>query len=209
MYKETVPNLEFSAQPCFKRIFSNCLSHKSLSRGSPYRFFSRGTTWSSILDHDLGNLCRGRRIQNVWTLRFWIFEQFVSIFHFHLGISWYCVCCLSIATWQSGDDIHDLGGCHLRCWRSLFSEYCTRPRVIFHNVTSEYNSTFVFLVLSFLKWQMSINDAKWTFAPDVLASSITSDLFLTFVSCHAGIFSDFHILSPLLLSLRLSSLLEA
>ena len=29
-----------------------------------------------------------------------ILKKFVSIFHFHLGISWYCVCCLSIATRQ-------------------------------------------------------------------------------------------------------------
>ena len=38
---------------------------------------------------------------------------------------------------------------------------------------------------------MSINDAKWTFAPDVLASSITSFLLLPFVRFHAEIFSDF------------------
>ena len=38
---------------------------------------------------------------------------------------------------------------------------------------------------------MSINDAKWTVAPDVLASSITSFLFLTFVSCNTGNFFKF------------------
>ena len=38
---------------------------------------------------------------------------------------------------------------------------------------------------------MSINDAKWTFAPDVLASSITSFLILTLVKFHAEIFSNF------------------
>ena len=43
----------------------------------------------------------------------------------------------------------------------------------------------------FLRWQRSINDAKWTFLPLVLVSSITSFLFLTFVSCHAGMFSNF------------------
>ena len=43
----------------------------------------------------------------------------------------------------------------------------------------------------FLRWQRSINDAKWTFLPLVLASSITSFRFLTFVSCHAGFFSSF------------------
>ena len=38
---------------------------------------------------------------------------------------------------------------------------------------------------------MSISEAKWTFAPFVLASSITSDLLLTFVRSHAGILSSF------------------
>ena len=38
---------------------------------------------------------------------------------------------------------------------------------------------------------MSINDAKCTVLPSFLASAITSFLFLTFASCHAGIFSSF------------------
>ena len=38
---------------------------------------------------------------------------------------------------------------------------------------------------------ISINDAKWTVAPDVLASSITSFSLLTFVRFHSGIFSNF------------------
>ena len=106
----------------------------------------------------------------------------------------FLVCCLSIATRQSGDDVHDLGGCHLRCWRSLFSEYCVRTWIVFHNITAENNSTFVFLVLcasnsAFFRWQMSISEAKWTFAPFVLVSSITSESLLTFVRSHAGIFS--------------------
>ena len=42
----------------------------------------------------------------------------------------------------------------------------------------------------FFRWHMSINDAKWTVAPDVLASSITSFLLLTFVRFHAEIFSN-------------------
>ena len=49
--------------PCSKRTFSNCLSHSSPAKGWPYRFRSRRTTGSSILDHDLGHLCFGRRIQ--------------------------------------------------------------------------------------------------------------------------------------------------
>ena len=48
---------------CSDRTFSNCPSHNSPAKGWPYRFLSRGTTGSSILDHDSGHLCRGRRIQ--------------------------------------------------------------------------------------------------------------------------------------------------
>ena len=36
---------------------------------------------------------------------FGIFNNFGA---FYLTKMRYCVCCLSIATWQSGDDIHDL-----------------------------------------------------------------------------------------------------
>ena len=44
---------------------------------------------------------------------------------------------------------------------------------------------------AFFRWHMSINDAKWTVAPAVLASSITCFLLLTFVRFHAEIFSYF------------------
>ena len=47
----------------------------------------------------------------------------------------------------------------------------------------------------FLRWQRSINDAKCTILPSLLTSAITSFWFLTFVSCHASVFSDF---SPIL-----------
>ena len=46
----------------------------------------------------------------------------------------------------------------------------------------------------FSRWQRSIKDAKWNFLLSFLASSITSSLFLTFVRCHASIFSSFPIL---------------
>ena len=57
-----IHHLELFSQPCCNRIFSNCLSHNSPAKGWPYKFLSRGTTGSSILDHDLGHLCRGTRI---------------------------------------------------------------------------------------------------------------------------------------------------
>ena len=62
-------------QPCFNRIFSNCLSHNSPAKGWPYKFLSRGTTGSSILDHGLGHLCRGRRIHMSGHSDFGIFNN--------------------------------------------------------------------------------------------------------------------------------------
>ena len=183
-----IPNLEFS--PIHVCIGFSQIAFPIIVR--PYRFRSRGTTGSSILDHDFGHLCRGKRIQMSGHSDFGIFNNLwaSSI----LGRSRYCVCRLSIATRQSGDDIHDFGCCHLRCWRSMFSEYCVRARNVFYKITTEYNSTFVFLVLclqfSIFRWHMSINDAKWTVAPDVLAS-VNHFFLLTVVSLHPENFSIF------------------
>ena len=87
----------------------------------------------------------------------WNLKWFVSIFHSYLGKSRYWVCCLSIATWQSGDEIHNLSCCHLKCSRYLYDEYCIRARVVFYNITTEYNSTFILLVccLQFSNFQMT------------------------------------------------------
>ena len=63
------------SQPCSNRTFTNCLSHNSPAKGWPYRFLSRGTTGSSILDNDLGHLCRGRRIQMSGHSDFGIFNN--------------------------------------------------------------------------------------------------------------------------------------
>ena len=134
--------LETFSQPYFNKIFSNWLSHNSPAKGWPYRFRSRGTTGSSILDHDLGHLCRGGRIQMSGHSDLGMFYNFGASSNFDLGISRYCISCLSCAPWQSGYDIHDFCCCHLRCWWSLFGEYCIRTWIMFHNVASEYNSTF-------------------------------------------------------------------
>ena len=102
---------------------------------------------------------------------------------------------MSCAPWQSGYDIHDFCCCHLWCWWSLLGKYCIRSIIIFHNIASEYNSTFVFMVLCLQFGILQMTDIHqwktWTFSPFVLASSITSFLLLTFVKFHAGIFSSF------------------
>ena len=61
--RASIPNWRLSHNRIFNRIFSNCLSHNSAAEGWPYRFRSTATTGSSTLNHDLGHLCFGRRIQ--------------------------------------------------------------------------------------------------------------------------------------------------
>ena len=48
--------------PSPNRTSSNCLSHKRPASGCPCRFLLREITGSSMFDHDLGDLFRGRRI---------------------------------------------------------------------------------------------------------------------------------------------------
>ena len=90
----------------------------SPAKGWPYRFRSRGTIGSSILDDDSSHSCRGKRIHTSGHCDLGFFNNFEASSIF-LGISRYCVRCLSCASWQSGDDIHDFCCCHLRCWWSF------------------------------------------------------------------------------------------
>ena len=61
------------------------------------------------------------------------------------SVCWYGVSCLSIATRQSGNDIHYFCDCHLRRRRAMFSKDCAGFRVVFYNVTSKHDSSFVLL----------------------------------------------------------------
>ena len=69
------------------------------------------------------------------------------------------------------------------------------PESSFTISPSKHNTSFVLLELcsnsAFLKWQMSINEAKWTLFWFFGASWTTSFLLLTLANCHAGIVSSF------------------
>ena len=67
---------ETFSQPYFNRFSQIAFPIEVLAKGWPYRFRSRGTTGSSILDHDYGHLCRGRRIQMSGHSDLWIFSNF-------------------------------------------------------------------------------------------------------------------------------------
>ena len=62
MHTQAFPIRYFFPIPVPTTLFSNGLSHKRPASGWPYKFRSRATTGSSMFDHDVGHLCRGRRI---------------------------------------------------------------------------------------------------------------------------------------------------
>ena len=57
--------------------------------------------------------------------------------------------------------VHDLCGCHLWCWWSLLCKYCMRAGIIFHNVTSEYDSTFLLLKLRLQFRILEMTEVHW------------------------------------------------
>ena len=67
---QKIPNYTFFAS-VFQSNFLKLSFHNGPARGWPYRFLSRRTTGSSIMDHDFGHLCLGRRYQNIWTYWLW------------------------------------------------------------------------------------------------------------------------------------------
>ena len=76
---------------------------------------SRGTTGSSILDHDLGHLCRGRRIQMSGHSDFGIFNNLgaSSIFTFEKTDTASAACPSQPGNLEMISIT--FGGCHLRC----------------------------------------------------------------------------------------------
>ena len=73
--RRDIPNLEFSPIHVSIGFSQIAFPISVLPKDKPYRFLSRGTTGSSILDHDLGHLCRGRRIQMSEHSDFGIFDN--------------------------------------------------------------------------------------------------------------------------------------
>ena len=186
MYKETFPI--WKPSPNRTSIgFSQCLSHNSPARGWPYRFQEERLDLpycTMIL-----TTCVVVDESKCLDIPIWEFSIILEHFPFFLGISTYCISCLSCAPWQSGDDIHDFCCRHLWCWWSLFCKYCIRSRVIFHDVVSGVlldNSNFWCFCLQFSIFQMTD-----VLAPFLLASSITSFLLLTFVRFLAENFFNF------------------
>ena len=137
--------------------------------------------WTMILGH----LCRGRRIQMSEHSDLGIFNINEKVLHQLLVLR-----VLAIWTWCSWLFPLSFGKLMILVrWirnknlnrLSQSPRSTTRPLCFWCFASNS----------AFFRWQMSINDAKWTVAPDVLASSITCFLLLTFVKIHAEIFSNF------------------
>ena len=183
------------SQPFSNRTCSNCLSHNGPAKGWPYKFLSRRTTASSVLDHDLGHLCFGRRIQISGHSGFGIFNNVEAssiltcvwadtasaAWPEHPGSLDMMSMTSAAVIWDDDDP------CSVNTAYAPESSFTMSPRSTTLPLYFWYRGSNPEL----LRWQRSINDAKWTYLPLFLASSITSFLFLTFVSCHVGIFFSF------------------
>ena len=127
---------------------------------------ARGTTGSSMFAHGFGHLCRGRRIHTSGHSDAGILSNLGASSNF----TWvYADTAPAACPSQSGSlamTSNTFVGV-IRDADEPCSEKTTGPRVDFYNVTSEYDWSFFLkrLVLTphFLRWQMSISVAKWTF----------------------------------------------
>ena len=144
----SIPKWKPFSQPYFKRIFSNCLFNNSPAKAWPYRFHSRRTTGCSILDHDFGHVCRGGRIQISGHSDFGIFNNFGASSMF-----------TRVQADTASADCPPLHGSLDMLSMTFAAVICDADdpcsvnntaqdsKSSFKNVASEYNSTFVFLVL--------------------------------------------------------------
>ena len=151
-----------------------------------------------MLDHDFGHLSFGWRIQMSWHSDSGCFNN--------VGAS-------SILTWVSADTASAACPAHHGdiCPMTFAAVICDATEPCSVNTAYEPESSFTMsprsttlpLVLLILRFQLRILEMteihQWRkvnfSAPFFLASSITSFLLLTYVRCHAGIFSSFFLFS--------------
>ena len=174
--------LETFSQPYFNRIFSSCLFHDNPAKRRLYRFRSRRTTGSSIY--------RGRRIQMSGHSDLGIFNNFGTYFILsgYEQILHQLLVLRTLAVWIWYPWLL-LPSLVMLMILVLWILYKIQNHLLHFRLGIQLDLC-MFGALPPIRHssngQMSISEAKWTFAPFVLASSITSDLLLTFVTSHAG-----------------------
>ena len=159
-----IPSSVLFSHPSPNTTFSNCLFRKCPASGWRYRFRSRG---SSMVAHDLGHLCCGRRIHLSGHSDFWILNN--------LGASSILTCVQ--ADLASAACPSQSGGLAMSSI-TFAAVRCEADEPRSENTAQEPEPSFTMslgarldpctseiLVLTphFLRWQSSINVAKWTF----------------------------------------------
>ena len=126
---------------------------------------------------DFGHLCRGRRVQICGHSDLGIFNN-SGASSFSLG------CNLIDTAWAACpehpvshcSDIHNFCGRLLRCRRTLFCEHCMRVRIVFHNITYEYNTTCAFLKFGLQLRILEMTDRRASAKQNELSSLLSVPL---------------------------------
>ena len=111
--RTSMPNWKPSPNRASKRFSQIASPVTVLPKNDRIGFRSTRTTRSSILDHDLGHLCRGRRIQMSGHSDFGTFNKFGASLIFTWVLAGIASAACPAHPWQSGYDIHDSCCCHL------------------------------------------------------------------------------------------------
>ena len=162
MNRETFPVRHFFTIQVLIILFSDCRSHNSPAKKITTQIPVKVNNWVFHTGPWFRPFVSCKSYPYVWTFGQWNFEQSWSILQFHLGVCRYCNSCLSFTIWQFWNYIHNFRSGHFWRRRSLLCEYSISAWVIFNNVPVLCTSE-VSVPTPFFKWQMSINDAKWTF----------------------------------------------
>ena len=189
-----IPNLEFSPSHVSIGFSQIAFPIMVLPKGDRTDSFREERLGLPYWNHDFGHLCRGGRIQMSGHSDFGFFNYLwaFSIFTWVYADTASAACpahpgSLDMISMTFAAVICDADDpCSVNAAQDPESSFTMSPRC-----TTRLLYYWCFASNSaFSKWLMSINDAKWTVAPDILASSITSFLLLTFVNFHAEIFSN-------------------
>ena len=130
-----------------------------------------------------------------WAIVTYESSRRMNLISFNMFLSWICELYFEVRH-DSGDSDPEAGSRPFGCVESVTDRTSFLHPVLCAE-TSAPTGWYVMLQWpgmhgsEFSRWQRSNTDAKWFFLTLFLASSITSFLFLTFVSCHARIFIQF------------------
>ena len=89
--------IRYFSHPSLNRTYTQCLFHKRLAIGWPHRSRPRGITGSSMFDHDLGHLCRGRYLDMLT----WEVSTSIALWTPHSSQNRHSLCFLGVPAFVS------------------------------------------------------------------------------------------------------------